>query len=112
MTISDGQLDGGIACALGAHDADGLVILLDGPAPAAWAVDAGAGGCEIERDLAQMGLRAAPAAAIELTGVSLAPALDGSDSRATAIRALGAERARAAASRHSDDRTRDHPARL
>ncbi len=81
VTISDGQLDGGIACALGAHDADGLVILLDGPAPAAWALDTSTSGCEIERDLAQMGLRAAPAAAIELTGVSPAPALDRSDSR-------------------------------
>jgi alkylation response protein AidB-like acyl-CoA dehydrogenase len=81
VTISDGQLGGGIACALGAHDADGLVILLDGPAPAAWALDTSTSGCEIERDLAQMGLRAAPAAAIELTGVSPAPALDGSDSR-------------------------------
>jgi len=82
LTISDGHLDGRIACALGAHGADGLVILLDGPAPVAWALDAGAGGCKIERDLAQMGLRAAPAASIELAGVSCAPAPGGSDGRA------------------------------
>ena len=33
---------GSVACALGAHGADGLVILLDGPAPTPWAIDAGA----------------------------------------------------------------------
>jgi hypothetical protein len=36
----------------------------------------------LERDFAQMGLRAAPAASVELTGVSCAPALGGSDGRA------------------------------
>src|ERR1035437_9211549 len=82
VTISDGQLDGRLACALGAHGADGLVILLDGPEPAASAVGAGAAGLRLERDFAQMGLRAAPAASVELTGVSCAPALGGSDGRA------------------------------
>ena len=82
VTISDGQLDGSLACALGAHGADGLLFLLDGSEPAAWAVGAGAGGLRLERDLAQMGLRAAPAASVELTGVSCAPALGGSDGRA------------------------------
>jgi len=74
VTISDGRLDGRIACALGAHGADGLVLLLDGPEPAAWVLDKGARGCVIERDLAQMGLRAAPAASLELTGAGCAPA--------------------------------------
>lgn len=84
LSISDGALDGRIACALGAHSADGLAILLvDGPVPAAWALDAGASGCKIERDFAQMGLRAAPAGSIELTGVRCAPALGGSDGRAS-----------------------------
>jgi len=82
VTISDGQLDGRLACALGAHGADGLVILLDGPEPAASAVGAGAAGLRLERDFAQMGLRAAPAASVELTGVNCAPALGGSDGRA------------------------------
>ena len=38
LMISDGQLDGRVACALGAHDADGLVFLLGRPEPAALAV--------------------------------------------------------------------------
>ena len=70
VTISDGQLDGRVACALGAHGADGLVILLDGPQPAAWAIAAGAPGLRLERDTEQMGLRAAPAASIEMAGIS------------------------------------------
>jgi hypothetical protein len=85
LTVSDGRFDGRIACALGAYDADGLVILLDGPAPLAWTLDVSAGGCEIERDLAQLGLRAAPAASIEATGVSCAPALDGSNGGSAAL---------------------------
>jgi alkylation response protein AidB-like acyl-CoA dehydrogenase len=91
LTISDGALHGRIACALGAHGADGLVILaLDEPAPVAWGLDTGAGGCEIERDLAQMGLRAAPAASVELTGVACAPAPDGSDDPNKAMSAASA----------------------
>jgi len=78
LTISDGQIDGHLACALAAHGADGLVFLLDGPAPAAWAVGAGAPGCRLERDVAQLGLRAAPAASLELAGVHCAPAPGGS----------------------------------
>src|ERR1019366_7966847 len=74
LTLSDGALDGGLACALGAHGADGLLILLDGPERAASAVGAGAAGLRVERDLAQMGLRAAPAASLELAGVACAPA--------------------------------------
>jgi hypothetical protein len=90
VTLSDGQLDGSIACALGAHGADGLVILLDGPAPGEWAVGAGAAGLRLERDLAQMGLRAAPAATVGLTGVSCTPAREGSDGSATAMSVAGA----------------------
>ncbi len=94
LSISDGALHGRIACALGAHAADGLVILLvNGPVPAAWALDTGASGCQIERDLAQMGLRAAPAGSIELTGVGCAPALGGSgraNGGATQLGAAGA----------------------
>jgi alkylation response protein AidB-like acyl-CoA dehydrogenase len=77
VTISDGQLDGRLACALGAHGADGLLILLDGPDPAASAVSAGAAGLRLERDPAQLGLRGAPAASLELAGVDCAPAPGG-----------------------------------
>jgi len=83
LTLSDGALDGGLACALGAHGADGLLILLDGPEPAALAVSAGAAGLTLERDLAQMGLRAAPAASLELAGVACAHAPGGSGGSGT-----------------------------
>jgi alkylation response protein AidB-like acyl-CoA dehydrogenase len=77
VAISDRQLDGRIAFALGAHDADGLVILVGGPQPAAWATGEGAPGLKLERELAQMGLCAAPAAAIEMTRLgSAAPTAD------------------------------------
>jgi alkylation response protein AidB-like acyl-CoA dehydrogenase len=69
MTVSDGKIDGRIACALGAHEADGLVLSLTSPKPVAVAVSAGASGLTLQRDAAQMGLRAAPAASIEMAGV-------------------------------------------
>ena len=90
VTVLGGALDGRLACALGAHGAYGLVVLLDGPAPMTWVVDAGAAGSRLERDLAQMGLRAAPAASVELTGVACAPAADGSDDSSTAMSAASA----------------------
>jgi alkylation response protein AidB-like acyl-CoA dehydrogenase len=85
VTISDGALDGRVACALGAHGADGLLILLDGPQPAASAISAGAAGLTLERDVAQMGLRAAPAASVELAGIDCAAAPDGSGGSGTAL---------------------------
>jgi alkylation response protein AidB-like acyl-CoA dehydrogenase len=96
LTVSGGALDGRLACALGAHDAHGLLFLLDGPAPLTWAVDGSAAGLKLERDLAQMGLRGAPAASIELTGVAcLCPSgcargADGSDGPTTAMSAASA----------------------
>jgi alkylation response protein AidB-like acyl-CoA dehydrogenase len=90
VTVLGGALDGRLACAIGAHGAYGLVVLLDGPAPMTWVVDAGAAGSRFERDLAQMGLRAAPAASVELTGVACAPAADGSDGSSTAMSAASA----------------------
>jgi len=69
VTVSGGALDGRLECALGVHGAHGLVILLDRPAPVALAVDTGAPGLRLERDPAQMGLRAAPAASLELADV-------------------------------------------
>lgn len=91
LTMSDGQIDGRVACALGAHGADGLVILVERPQPAAWAIVAGAPGLKLERDMAQMGLRAARAASIEMVGVkSAAPTVDvnGSVTTASVVSAL------------------------
>ena len=90
VTIAGGALDGSIACALGAHGADGLLFLLDGSEPVACALGAGAAGCRTERDLAQMGLRAAPAASIELAGVVCAPAPASSDGSGTTLSVAGA----------------------
>jgi L-prolyl-[peptidyl-carrier protein] dehydrogenase len=85
VTISDGQIDGRVACALGAHAADGLVLLLDGPEPAMSAIAAGAAGLRLERDVAQMGLRAAPAASVELAEVDCAPGPGGPDGSGAAV---------------------------
>lgn len=102
VNTSGGALDGRIACALAAHGAQGLVILLDGPETVPWAVDAGAPGLRVERDLGQMGLRAAPAASVELADVDClpcalgvspsecAPALDGADGSRAAMSAASA----------------------
>jgi alkylation response protein AidB-like acyl-CoA dehydrogenase len=73
-TVRDGKIDGRIECALGARGTDGLVVLLDAAQPEAWVVDTDANGVMIEPDLSQMGLRAAPAASIELEGAPCAPA--------------------------------------
>jgi acyl-CoA dehydrogenase len=67
LTISDGQVAGHVACALGAHGADGLVLVGAGSGPIA--IRADTDGLELRRDETQMGLRAAPAASITLTGV-------------------------------------------
>jgi len=90
VTVFGGALNGRLACALGAHGAYGLVVLLDGPAPMTWAVDTGAAGSRLERDLAQMGLRAAPAASVEATGAACAPTADESDGYSTAMSAASA----------------------
>jgi alkylation response protein AidB-like acyl-CoA dehydrogenase len=85
LTISNGKIGGRLASALGAHGADGLVIFADRPQPAAWAIVAGAPGLALERDVAQMGLRAAPAASIEMVGVKgTASSVDGNGSLASA----------------------------
>ncbi len=72
-----GRISGRIASALGAHGADRLVIVTGLPQPAAWTVAAGAPGLALRRDVTQMGLRAAPAASIEMTGVRGAAGGDG-----------------------------------
>jgi alkylation response protein AidB-like acyl-CoA dehydrogenase len=70
VRISDGHLDGRIACALGAHEADGIVFVGGRSEPMSIGVPVGTPGLRLERDEAQMGLRAAPAASIELTGIA------------------------------------------
>ncbi len=80
VTHAEGQLHGGTRCALGAHRADGFVILATGARPAMWAVPAGSDGLKTERDVAQLGLRAACAASIELAGVTVSAA-DGDESQ-------------------------------
>ncbi len=100
VRISDGQLDGRVACALGAHGADGLVIFLDRPQSAPWAIMAGAPGLKLERDTAQMGLRAAGAASIEMAGIKSAVAtvaVNGSVTTASVVSALALLRAGTAA---------------
>jgi alkylation response protein AidB-like acyl-CoA dehydrogenase len=103
VRTSDGQLDGILACALGAHGADGLVIVLDGPQPAAWAIRGDAPGLKLQRDTDQMGLRGAPAASIEMAGVMGAPArveVNGSTGTAGVLGALALLRAGTAAIAH------------
>jgi alkylation response protein AidB-like acyl-CoA dehydrogenase len=83
VTISNGQLDGRIACALGAHEADGLVLV--GPRSTPIGISAATPGLEVQYDETQMGLRAAPAASILLAGViaqSDMAATDGAESLA------------------------------
>jgi alkylation response protein AidB-like acyl-CoA dehydrogenase len=100
VRTSGGQLDGTIACALGAHAADGLVILPDVPQPAAWAIPRDAPGLKLQRDTDQMGLCAAPAASIEMAGIASAPATGGVNGSAGTASALALLRAGTAAIAH------------
>jgi acyl-CoA dehydrogenase len=103
VRTSGGQLDGRLACALGAHGADGLVILLDAPQPAAWAIPRDAPGLKLALETDQMGLCAAPAASIEMAGISGAPTtaeVNGSTGTAGALGALALLRAGTAAIAH------------
>jgi alkylation response protein AidB-like acyl-CoA dehydrogenase len=79
VTLSHGKLDGRVASALGAHCADGLVLAVQGEQPTAIAMVADTPGLELERDEAQMGLRAAPAASIEMVGVTTSSAMTATD---------------------------------
>jgi alkylation response protein AidB-like acyl-CoA dehydrogenase len=100
---SGGQLDGRLVCALGAHGADGLVILPDAPQPAAWAIPRDAPGLKLARETDQMGLCAAPAASIEMAGISGAPAtgeVNGATGTAGPLAALALLRAGTAAIAH------------
>jgi alkylation response protein AidB-like acyl-CoA dehydrogenase len=82
LTSCQEWLDGRLVCALGAHGADGLVLLHEGPEPLAWAVAADAPGLSLEREESQMGLRAAPAATVTLQGVDGVACLNGFGVRA------------------------------
>jgi alkylation response protein AidB-like acyl-CoA dehydrogenase len=93
LRTSDGELDGSLPCALGAHGADGLVILLDVPQPAAWAIPRDVPGLRLQRDTDQMGLCAAPAASIEMSAIRSVPAtgeVNGSVGTASALALLRA----------------------
>jgi alkylation response protein AidB-like acyl-CoA dehydrogenase len=79
VTLSHGKLEGRVASALGAHCADGLVLAVGGDPPTAIAIVAHTPGLELERDEAQMGLRAAPAASIEMVGVTTTSAMTATD---------------------------------
>jgi alkylation response protein AidB-like acyl-CoA dehydrogenase len=103
-TARDGKIDGKIECALGACGADGLVILLDGEEAnaeaEAWAVDPDAEGVTIEPDRLQMGLRAAPAASIELVGAPCAPCAPADPAGALALLRAGTAAVAGGIARH------------
>ncbi|MHB8491985.1 MAG: acyl-CoA dehydrogenase family protein [Solirubrobacteraceae bacterium] len=69
VTIRGEQIDGRVMSALGAYGADGIVLALDGPHPDSIALAAGTPGLELERDEAQLGLCAAPAASIRFMAI-------------------------------------------
>jgi alkylation response protein AidB-like acyl-CoA dehydrogenase len=80
--LTESELSGRVACALGAHEADGVVIVVPGTATAAVPVEADAPGLNCEPDVSQMGLRGAPAASLAFAGVDLASmAMGGGDPR-------------------------------
>jgi alkylation response protein AidB-like acyl-CoA dehydrogenase len=79
MARSGTLLSGRVTCALGAHEADGLVLIGDRQT----AIPAHTPGLSCERDNTQMGLRAAPMAEITLDSVAARPDLTtGSESLA------------------------------
>jgi alkylation response protein AidB-like acyl-CoA dehydrogenase len=85
LTVCERRLSGRIPCALGAHEADAIVLALHGAQPAAILLEKGMCGVAVEREPAQMGLRAAAAASLELSDVELgqlAVTADGDDAGA------------------------------
>jgi alkylation response protein AidB-like acyl-CoA dehydrogenase len=94
-SATDATLSGEVGCALGAYDADGLVLIGDLKA----AIPATEGGLELQRDELQMGLRAAPAAAIALNGISAAAEPADGDESLALVRAGTAAIARGIARR-------------
>lgn len=94
VTVTDGRLGGAVRCALGADAADGLVILAGQREPEAWVLPGAAPGLRSAADKSQMGLRSAPAASVELSGVAAAP---GSASVAGGVSAAALLRAGTAA---------------
>ena len=84
LALSERHISGHVACALGAHQADGIVLLLQGAKPSSIVLDDATPGVALEREPAQMGLRAAAAASLTLSEVETgpAPAADGADADA------------------------------
>jgi alkylation response protein AidB-like acyl-CoA dehydrogenase len=82
---------------LGAHGADGLVVVEAGAEPAVLALEAGATGLKVEACEFQLGLRAAAAARVSLTGAAAGEASPPADAAATAAASLNLLRAGSAA---------------
>jgi alkylation response protein AidB-like acyl-CoA dehydrogenase len=78
-------LSGRVTCALGAHEADGLVLLGDRQT----AIPADTPGLKRERDDTQMGLRAAPMADISLDSVAAQPGLTTTSGESLALLRAG-----------------------
>jgi alkylation response protein AidB-like acyl-CoA dehydrogenase len=81
VQISESSLSGRVACALGAHEADGIVLVAPGKAALVVPLEADPPGLTRERDAFQMGLRGAPAASLAFAGVDLASAATGERDR-------------------------------
>jgi alkylation response protein AidB-like acyl-CoA dehydrogenase len=100
LTISDdGLLEGALSFALGAHGAGGLVLQDGRSQPSTLAIRTDADGVRVERDLAQMGLRAARGASVMLAQARAASISDapGSGTAMTAADAIALLRAGSAA---------------
>jgi acyl-CoA dehydrogenase len=72
VLISESGLSARIACILGAHDADGVVIVVPGEAAAIIPLETDTPGLRLERDTSQMGLRGAPGASLTFAHEDLA----------------------------------------
>lgn len=75
---ADGRLTGQVRCALGCDGADGVVLAaFDGPGPLTCALRARSPGLKLEGDAAQLGLRSAPAASLQLHDAIVSAEPDG-----------------------------------
>ncbi|MHB8492602.1 MAG: acyl-CoA dehydrogenase family protein [Solirubrobacteraceae bacterium] len=63
-----GRLSGRLECVLGAAQADGIVLVKGGSSCAVWTLGTNDPGVTVTPDKRQLGLRAAPAAAVDLDG--------------------------------------------
>ncbi len=77
LTLSEGRLDGRVGFSLGAHEADGVLLVLQGPESICLALEGDTPGFAREPVEGQMGLRAAPAASLLLSALEVDPAAPG-----------------------------------